>query len=69
MSYKSNKTTKGKIDRLLKKNAEYQAANTCVTNSHTRRKGINRYCRVNYLTPIKDVDKEFYDQIILQEEA
>lgn len=65
MSYKTNKTTKKRIDSLLSKNASYQAANVCVTNSKTRRQEINRYCRVNFVNPIKDIDKNFYDQIIL----
>ena len=65
MSYKTNKTTKKQIDSLLSKNASYQAANVCVTNSKTRRQEINRYCRVNFVNPIKDIDKNFYDQIIL----
>jgi|TARA_R100001163_G_C4927354_1_gene104840 hypothetical protein len=65
MSYKTNKTTKKRIDKLLTKNAEYQAANVCVTNSKTKRQEINRYCRVNFINPIKDIDLEFYNQIIL----
>ncbi len=65
MSYKTNKTTKKRIDSLLSKNASYQAANVCVTNSKTKRQEINRYCRVNFVNPIKDIDKNFYDQIIL----
>ena len=65
MSYKTNKTTKKRIDSLLSKNASYQAANVCVTNSKPRRQEINRYCRVNFVNPIKDIDKNFYDQIIL----
>ena len=65
MSYKTNKTTKKRIDKLLTKNAQYQAANVCVTNSKTKRQEINRYCRVNFINPIKDIDLEFYNQIIL----
>ena len=65
MSYKTNKTTKKRIDKLLTKNAEYQAANVCVTNSKTKRQEINRYCRVNFINPIKDVDLEFYNRVIL----
>ena len=65
MSYKTNKTTNKRIDSLLSKNASYQAANVCVTNSKTKRQEINRYCRVNFVNPIKDIDKNFYDQIIL----
>ena len=65
MSYKTNKTTKKRIDSLLSKNASYQAANVCVTNSKTKRQEINRYCRVNFVNPIKDIDKNFYDQINL----
>ena len=66
MSYKTNKTTKNRIDGLLNKNSSYQASNVCVTNSKTKRQEINRHCRVNFINPIKDIDKDFYDQIILQ---
>ena len=65
MSYKTNKTTKKKIDNLLSKNASYQAANVCVTNSKTKRQEINRYCRVNFINPIKDIDLDFYKRVIL----
>ena len=65
MSYKTNKTTKNRVDKLLTKNAKYQAANVCVTNSKTKRQEINRYCRVNFINPIKDIDLEFYNRVIL----
>tara|TARA_R110001592_G_C12985628_1_gene734574 strand:- start:266 stop:466 length:201 start_codon:yes stop_codon:yes gene_type:complete len=65
MSYKTNKTTKKRVDKLLTENAEYQAANICVTNSKTKRQEINRHCRVNFINPIKDIDVEFYNRIIL----
>ena len=65
MSYKTNKTTKKKIDNLLSKNASYQAANVCATNSKTKRQEINRYCRVNFINPIKDIDPDFYKRVIL----
>ncbi len=65
MSYKTNKTTKKKIDNLLSKNASYQAANVCVTNSKTKRQEINRHCRVNFINPIKDIDPDFYKRVIL----
>lgn len=65
MSYKTNKKTKNKIDRLLGKNAIYQSENVCVTNSKTKRQEINRYCRVNFINPIKEIDLDFYNQIIL----
>ena len=63
MSYRTNKTPKQRIDSLLSKNASYQAANTCITNSKTKREEINRYCRVNFINPIKDIDEEFYSRI------
>tara|TARA_Y100001938_G_scaffold59752_1_gene83423 strand:- start:870 stop:1064 length:195 start_codon:yes stop_codon:yes gene_type:complete len=63
MSYRTNKTIKKRIDSLLSKNASYQAANTCITNSKTKREEINRYCRVNFINPIKDIDEEFYFRI------
>ena len=28
-----------------------------------KRKEINRYCRVNFINPIKDIDEEFYSRI------
>ena len=65
MSYKTNKTTKKRVDKLLSKNAAYQAANVCITNSKTKRQEINRHCRVNFINPIKDIDVEFYNRIIL----
>lgn len=65
MSYKTNKTTKKRVDNLLTKNSQYQAANVCVTNSKTKRQEINRHCRVNFINPIKDIDRDFFDQIIL----
>ena len=65
MSYKTNKTTKKKIDNLLSKNASYQAANVCVTNSKTKRQEINRHCRVYFINPIKDIDFDFYKRVIL----
>ena len=63
MSYRTNKTIKKRNDSLLSKNASYQAANTCITNSKTKREEINRYCRVNFINPIKDIDEEFYFRI------
>ena len=63
MSYRTNKTTKKRIDSLLSKNASYQAANTCITNSKTKREEINRYCRVNFINPIKAIDEEFYSRL------
>ena len=65
MSYKTNKTTKKRVEKLLSKHAEYQAANVCITNSKTKRQEINRHCRVNFINPIKDIDVEFYNRIIL----
>ena len=66
MSYFTNKNTKKRIDRLLSENSNYQSSNICVTNSKTKRLEINRHCRVNFINPIKDIDKDFYDQINLQ---
>ncbi len=66
MSYLTNKNVKKRIDKLLSNNASYQASNICVNNSETRKQDINRYCRVNFINPIKDIDKDFYNQIILQ---
>lgn len=65
MSYLTNKTTKKRIDNLLHKNAIYQCANTCITNSKTKREQINRHCRVSFLNVIKDIDIDFYKQITL----
>ena len=65
MSYKTNKKTKAKIDSLLSRNAAYQAAQVCKTNSKTRREEINRYCRVQFINPIKEHDLEFFQTIQL----
>ena len=65
MSYKTNKKTKAKIDSLLSRNAAYQAAQVCKTNSKTRREEINRYCRVQFINPIKEHDLEFFRTIQL----
>ena len=66
MSYLTNKTIRKRIDKLLEKNSKYQSSNVCVGNSKTRKEDINRHCRVNFINPIKDIDKNFYDQIIIQ---
>jgi hypothetical protein len=66
MSYSTNLKTKATIDKLLSANASYQAGNVCITNSKTKRVEINRHCRVKFINPIKDIDKDFYNQIILQ---
>ena len=63
MSYETDPKIREKIDKLLHQNAAYQAQQVCVTNSKTRKKEINRFCRVNFLTPIKDLDPAFYDSI------
>ena len=65
MSYKTNKKTKAKIDSLLDLNAAYQASQVCKTNSKTRREEINRYCRVQFINPIKEYDLEFFRTIQL----
>ena len=65
MSYKTNKKTKAKIDSLLSRNAAYQAAQMCKTNSKTRREEINRHCRVQFINPIKEYDLEFFRTIHL----
>lgn len=65
MSYKTNKKTKAKIDNLLDLNAAYQASQVCKTNSKTRREEINRYCRVQFINPIKEYDLEFFRTIQL----
>lgn len=65
MSYKTNKKTKAKIDSLLSRNATYQASQMCKTNSKTKREEINRYCRVQFINPIKEHDLEFFRAIEL----
>lgn len=66
MTYYTDPEKKRQIDELLSRNASYQAANNCVTNSKARHKDINRYCNKEFLRPIKDIDPEFYAQIIKQ---
>lgn len=63
MSYYTNQKVRKKIDDLLHQNAAYQAQHVCMDNSKTRKEEINRYCRVNFLSPIKDLDPVFYDSI------
>jgi hypothetical protein len=46
-------------------NAAYQASQMCKTNSKTRREEINRYCRVQFINPIKEYDLEFFRTIQL----
>ena len=57
---------KKQIDKLLHANAAYQAQNTCENNSKTRKKEINRHCNKEFLSPIKDIDPDFYAAIKLQ---
>ena len=63
MSYYTNQKVRKKIDDLLHQNAAYQAQHVCMHNSKTRKEEINRYCRVNFLSPIKDLDPVFYNSI------
>jgi len=60
---------KMKIDNLLEKNAKYQAANTCVTNTVEQQKEINDYCNENFIKPIRDLDCRAYDLIKKQSDV
>jgi hypothetical protein len=53
MSYKTNKTTKKRIDKLLTKNAQYQAANVCVTNSKTKKEKYEINLRIGTVTVLE----------------
>jgi hypothetical protein len=63
MTYYTDPEKKRQIDELLSRNAAYQAANNCVTNTKTREKEINRHCNREFIHPIKQIDPEFYEQI------
>jgi hypothetical protein len=54
---------RAKIHELLTKNAQYQAANNCVTNTPEQQKEINDYCDREFILPIKDIDERFYNSI------
>lgn len=55
-----------KIDKLLHANAAYQAQNTCINNTVSKKKEINRYCNRQFLFPIKEIDPKFYETIKIQ---
>lgn len=54
---------RAKIHELLTKNAQYQAAHNCVTNTPEQQKEINDYCEREFILPIKDIDERFYNSI------
>tara|TARA_R100001440_G_scaffold21985_1_gene35893 strand:+ start:776 stop:985 length:210 start_codon:yes stop_codon:yes gene_type:complete len=54
------------IDDLLKKNAEYQASSSCITNTKEKKKEINRYCNREFIHPIMQIDPVFYKSISVQ---
>lgn len=66
MTYYTDPEKRRQIDDLLNKNASYQAANNCITNSKTKAREINAFCNREFLRPIKEIDPEFYAQIIKQ---
>lgn len=57
---------KKKVHELLERNAQYQAANNCVTNSRERQREIDEYCNREFILPIKELDEAFYAQIVKQ---
>ena len=64
--YKTSPEARSKIDELLRKNASYQAANNCITNTKAQEKEINRYCNREFIHPIKQIDPVFYQSIKFQ---
>ena len=65
-TYQSCLSLRRQIDKLLEQNASYQAQNNCEGNTKTQQKEINRYCNKNFIRPIKDLDPEFYEAIVKQ---
>ena len=68
MKTNRHKKIKMQIDRLLEQNAKYQANNVCVTNTPEQQKNINDYCNKNFIDPIKNIDKDWFDIIKKQSE-
>jgi ribosomal protein S6 len=64
--YETCPETRAKIDELMQKNAAYQAANNCITNTKSQAKEINRYCNREFIRPIKDLDEQYYKSIQFQ---
>jgi len=64
--YKTSPEARAKIDELLRKNAAYQAANNCVSNTKAQEKEINRHCNREFIHPIKQIDPVFYQSIKFQ---
>tara|TARA_R100000455_G_C6212428_1_gene79556 strand:- start:450 stop:659 length:210 start_codon:yes stop_codon:yes gene_type:complete len=65
-NYRTCLKVRRKIDDLLRKNAEYQAANNCISNTNAEEKEINRYCNREFIHPIKQIDPVFYNSISVQ---
>jgi len=65
-TYYNSKKKRQQIDALLHSNAAYQAQHTCVGNSPSKKKEIDRYCNREFLYPIKDIDESFYKSIKIQ---
>ena len=68
MKTNRHKKIKMQIDRLLEQNAKYQANNVCVTNTPEQQKKINDFCNKNFIDPITNIDKDWFDIIKKQSE-
>jgi hypothetical protein len=54
---------RAQVHELLRLNAEYQAANVCVTNSADRQREINDHCYREFIAPMKDICIGFFKSI------
>ena len=52
-----------KIDSLLQSNASYQAHNIGSGTTPEEKEEVNRYCYEQFILPIKDLDKDFFESI------
>lgn len=52
-----------KIDSLLQSNASYQAHNIGRDTTPEEKEEVNRYCYKQFILPIRDLDKEFFESI------
>lgn len=69
MKVNRHKKLKMEIDRLLQKNASYQAQNVCVNNTPEEKKRINEYCDKNFIEPIRNIDVGAYDLLKKQSDT
>ena len=61
--YHNCRSLRQKIDSLLQANASYQAHNIGIETTPEEKEEVNRYCYEQFILPIKDLDKEFFESI------